>query len=706
MPSGNTGYQIGYIPTGATIPGFNYGPIAFAASSRGNPITNAAVTVTLNQRNWNFAKAKSDGSDIRVLGFDFLTPLVFELLSYDSTTKLGSLRVIIPTLPSLPASYSINLYAGNSTAASTSTPNAGRQQTVTSPFSLACFNFSEGGGPTIADSIQMAAYQLTASGSPTWVPELGPLPSVTTGFAISLNGTSQYLQNTILLDLMPPQCTIAAKIKPLTGFSNDGNSRCIYSKGWANGHSFLLSNHPFSATLIIAQIGTINCVFNFSSAPVVGSIYDFILTWTATKICLIRIDANGTVEVGINQDAGSVVLKDMLLPITPMPKSGTPWGTSVSGTSVFAIGCNKTTGTAAAFCPMEIGDLIIENRFWSVQECIDRRVTRIPYLPASHRDAWRRATTHSNLTIGEISQFVDTATNTLHLWYPNATTNGLKYTNAPLTIDANGQLAVGAFIASVDCTLTGFSGTLAHCNVFVDTDGIRVLTYSDNSTANVHSMVTAANNNTTFGSLTTILATTTVASTFANTSITKKNGIYYMMFECSISGVWKAFFATCATRTGTYSIISTTSSVGLTIPLDGNGHGSIQSACNDLLVDPKTGAFYCLFDNGETVLPSEVCLAVSYDNCVTWAVNWQAQPVFPVINGDSVTTTGSNYNDQVGDQNTVFFTLSDGVPRGLTLTIELNNVLNPPEGFIWVYTFVGEPSDMLRESAELVQASP
>ncbi|ALT76249.1 DUF2341 domain-containing protein [Paucibacter sp. KCTC 42545] len=78
--------------------------------------SNVAVAVRLHSGNFDFAAAKQDGADLRVLAADDKTPLKFSIERFDSVNELAVLWVQVPSV--LPGSdkNQFYVYAGNSKA--------------------------------------------------------------------------------------------------------------------------------------------------------------------------------------------------------------------------------------------------------------------------------------------------------------------------------------------------------------------------------------------------------------------------------------------------------------------------------------------------------------------------------------------------------------------------------------------------------------
>ncbi|WIW00116.1 DUF2341 domain-containing protein [Kinneretia aquatilis] len=101
------------------------------------------VAVRLHSGNFDFASAKEDGSDLRVLAADDKTPLKFSLERFDSVNELAVLWVQLPSV--LPGSdkNQFYVYAGNSkVAAGEASPAGGFDAALVS-----AFHFSDSAKP-------------------------------------------------------------------------------------------------------------------------------------------------------------------------------------------------------------------------------------------------------------------------------------------------------------------------------------------------------------------------------------------------------------------------------------------------------------------------------------------------------------------------------------------------------------------------------
>jgi len=75
------------------------------------------IPVRLHSGNFDFAAAKEDGSDLRVIAADDKTPLPFTVERFDSINELGVVWVALPTLVPGSDKNVIHVYGGNSKAA-------------------------------------------------------------------------------------------------------------------------------------------------------------------------------------------------------------------------------------------------------------------------------------------------------------------------------------------------------------------------------------------------------------------------------------------------------------------------------------------------------------------------------------------------------------------------------------------------------------
>jgi len=104
------------------------------------------VPVRLHSGNFDFAAAKPDGSDLRVIAADDKTPLPFEVERFDGVNELALLWVHVDqVLPGTDKNV-IHVYAGNPAA------NAEGQARVFAAKHAAVLHFSEQDGPAVDDA--------------------------------------------------------------------------------------------------------------------------------------------------------------------------------------------------------------------------------------------------------------------------------------------------------------------------------------------------------------------------------------------------------------------------------------------------------------------------------------------------------------------------------------------------------------------------
>ena len=86
---------------------------------------NVAVAVRLHSGNFDFAAAKEDGSDLRVIAADDKTPLKFSIERFDSINELAVLWVQVPSVLPGTDKNVFYVYGGNAKAPADSTDSAG-----------------------------------------------------------------------------------------------------------------------------------------------------------------------------------------------------------------------------------------------------------------------------------------------------------------------------------------------------------------------------------------------------------------------------------------------------------------------------------------------------------------------------------------------------------------------------------------------------
>jgi biopolymer transport protein ExbB len=79
-------------------------------------LSNVVVPVRLHSGNFDFASAKPDGADLRVLAADDKTPLKFSVERFDGTNELAVLWVQVPTVAPGTDKNLLYVYAGNAKA--------------------------------------------------------------------------------------------------------------------------------------------------------------------------------------------------------------------------------------------------------------------------------------------------------------------------------------------------------------------------------------------------------------------------------------------------------------------------------------------------------------------------------------------------------------------------------------------------------------
>jgi biopolymer transport protein ExbB len=85
-------------------------------------VANAVIPVRLHSGNFDFALAKPDGSDLRVIAADDKTPLRFSVERFDAVNELALIWVQLPNLLPGSAANTLHVYAGN--VAATAEPAA------------------------------------------------------------------------------------------------------------------------------------------------------------------------------------------------------------------------------------------------------------------------------------------------------------------------------------------------------------------------------------------------------------------------------------------------------------------------------------------------------------------------------------------------------------------------------------------------------
>jgi biopolymer transport protein ExbB len=81
------------------------------------PLTGVALALRLHSGNFDFARARDHGSDLRVVAGDDRTPLAFAIERYDALDELALLWVELPRVEAGGAPLQLYVYAGNPKAA-------------------------------------------------------------------------------------------------------------------------------------------------------------------------------------------------------------------------------------------------------------------------------------------------------------------------------------------------------------------------------------------------------------------------------------------------------------------------------------------------------------------------------------------------------------------------------------------------------------
>lgn len=106
-------------------------------------VSEVVLPVRLHSGNFDFAVAKPDGSDLRVLGADDKTPLAFEIERFDSINELAVIWVRVPVVTQGSDKNALHVYAGNAKA-----PAEARAAVFASGHA-AVLHFSETDGPAL-----------------------------------------------------------------------------------------------------------------------------------------------------------------------------------------------------------------------------------------------------------------------------------------------------------------------------------------------------------------------------------------------------------------------------------------------------------------------------------------------------------------------------------------------------------------------------
>jgi len=106
------------------LPGWNYRrPITIDNTQNSSVLTDYQVKITLDSTNFDFSKAKSDGSDIRFTDKDGSTLLSYWIESWDATNQQATIWVKVPSIPAS-STKTIYIYYGNPSATSESNVDA------------------------------------------------------------------------------------------------------------------------------------------------------------------------------------------------------------------------------------------------------------------------------------------------------------------------------------------------------------------------------------------------------------------------------------------------------------------------------------------------------------------------------------------------------------------------------------------------------
>jgi biopolymer transport protein ExbB len=116
------------------------------------PVNNLPLAVRLHSGNFDFAKAKEDGSDLRVLAGDDKTPLAFRVERFDGLNELAVLWVLLPTVAPGSDKNVVYVYAGNTKAAAEGATATGLDTPV-----QAAFHFSGTDGADATGALKATA---------------------------------------------------------------------------------------------------------------------------------------------------------------------------------------------------------------------------------------------------------------------------------------------------------------------------------------------------------------------------------------------------------------------------------------------------------------------------------------------------------------------------------------------------------------------
>jgi biopolymer transport protein ExbB len=125
-----------------------------AGTDTKEPVSGLPVAVRLHSGNFDFSKAKEDGSDLRVLAGDDKTPLAFRVERFDGLNELAVVWVLLPTVAPGSDKNTLYIYAGNPKAAAEA---AAATATGLDNAMLAAFHFSAADGADATGSLKAAA---------------------------------------------------------------------------------------------------------------------------------------------------------------------------------------------------------------------------------------------------------------------------------------------------------------------------------------------------------------------------------------------------------------------------------------------------------------------------------------------------------------------------------------------------------------------
>ena len=122
-------------------------------------LNNFVVPVRLHSGNFDFASARPDGSDLRVLAADNKTPLKYWIERFDGVNELAVVWVMVPSLLPGTDKNTLYLYAGNDKAADA---EGSAVASVADASTLAAFHFAEKDGVAADQSASIKATAATA----------------------------------------------------------------------------------------------------------------------------------------------------------------------------------------------------------------------------------------------------------------------------------------------------------------------------------------------------------------------------------------------------------------------------------------------------------------------------------------------------------------------------------------------------------------